>query len=73
MIYDIAVASIDKTHADGATGEGRQRRYNAVPDLARDLRDAARLRLPVDFDQFHFGDLRTGGEHLKDETEANRW
>ena len=40
--------------------------------VARDLRDAGRLRLPVDLDKVHLRDMRAGGEHLKDQTETDR-
>src|SRR6516165_1841403 len=73
MIGGVAIARFNKAHAGGETGEGRQGRHNAVSDPACDLRDAARSRLPVNLNQLDPRDIRAGGEHLKDETEADRW
>ncbi len=43
-----------------------------MPDLARDLWDYVRSRLAVDLNKLDPRDIQAGGEHLKDETEADR-
>ncbi len=66
------VVGLYEADADRGTGEGRQRWHNPVPDVARDLRDAGRLRLPVDLHQFDPRDIGAGGGDRKDETEADQ-
>src|SRR5712692_4684055 len=71
VIHDIAITGLDKAHAGTQTGKRRQWRHNAVPDLERALRDAARLRLAMDLNKLHFGNVRTDGKDVKHETEAD--
>ena len=72
VIHDIAIAGLDKADTSTQTGKRRQGRHNTVPDLACDLRDAARLRLPMDLNKLDSGNVRAVGKDVEHETEADR-
>ena len=72
VIHDIAIAGLDKADTGTQTGKRRKGRHNTVPDLACDLRDAARLRLPMDLNKLDFGNVRAVGKDVEHETEADR-